>query len=190
MVVRETIRITERMAPPYWALLERQLMRAMADAYQDFYERYFDERGFLLCVERWGGNDGPDDAMESLRRWPLRSLMILDGRASLKEIATNAPTRAPCAHAILICCQACRVFEGSRTQRTHGCVDLAEIFPSRLLDMPSADLAKSRPVSTAATKSRPRCALHYATLHYTRLPYPTLHYITRHYTALQYTTPH
>ena len=109
--------------------------------------------------------------------------------APLKEIATNAPTRAPCAQATLELCQACRVCEGSRTQRTHGCVDLAEIFPSRLLDMPSADLAKSRPVSTAATKSRPRCALHYATLHYTRLPYPTLHYITRHYTALQYTTP-
>ena len=110
--------------------------------------------------------------------------------ASLKEIATNAPTRAPCAHAIWGFYQACRVFEGPRTQRTHGCVDLAEIFPTRLLDMPSADLAKSRPVSTAATKSRPRCALHYATLHYTRLPYPTLHYITRHYTTLQYTTPH
>ena len=109
--------------------------------------------------------------------------------ASLKEIATNAPTRAPCAHAIWICCQACRVFEGSRTQRTHGCVDLAEIFPSRLLDMPSADLAKSRPVSTAATKSRPRCALHDATLHYTR-DYPTLHCTTSHDTTLHYRTPH
>ena len=110
--------------------------------------------------------------------------------ASLKEIATNAPTRAPCAHAILEFCQICRVFEGSRTQRTHGCVDLAEIFPSRLLDMPSADLAKSRPVSTAATKSRPRCALHYGTLHYTRLPYPTLDYTTSHDTTLHYSTPH
>ena len=110
--------------------------------------------------------------------------------ASLKEIATNAPTRAPCAQATFELCRICFVFEGSRTQRTHGCADLDEIFPSRLLDMPSADLAKSRPVSTAATKSRPRCALHYATLHYTRLPYPTLQYITRHYTALQYTTPH
>ena len=28
--------------------------------------------------------------------------------ASLKEIATNAPTRAPCAHAILEFCQICR----------------------------------------------------------------------------------
>ena len=23
----------------------------------------FDERGYLLCVERWGGDDGPDDAI-------------------------------------------------------------------------------------------------------------------------------
>ena len=63
---------------------------------------------------------------------------------SLKEMATNAPTRAPCAPCHLEFSQACRVLEGPRTQRTHGCIDLAEIFPSRLLDMPSVDLAKSR----------------------------------------------
>src|SRR5581483_866321 len=27
--------------------------------------------GFLLCVERWGGDDGPDDAIECCNDWPI-----------------------------------------------------------------------------------------------------------------------
>src|SRR5262249_18851555 len=38
---------------------------------REFYDRYFDERGFMLCVERWGGDDGPDDAIENCAEWPL-----------------------------------------------------------------------------------------------------------------------
>lgn len=59
------------MPPPDWALLERSLLCANAAACREFFDRYFDERGFLLCVERWGGNDGPDDAIESCNDWPL-----------------------------------------------------------------------------------------------------------------------
>ncbi len=59
------------MSPPAWALLERELLRANAAACQEFYERYFDERGYLLCVERWGGDDGPDDAIENCTDWPI-----------------------------------------------------------------------------------------------------------------------
>src|SRR5438445_129825 len=29
-----------------------------------------DERGYLRCVERWGGDDGPDDAIENVNDWP------------------------------------------------------------------------------------------------------------------------
>src|SRR5262249_56262232 len=29
------------------------------------------ERGWLLCVERWGGDDGPDDAIENCTDWPV-----------------------------------------------------------------------------------------------------------------------
>ena len=65
------ISIDQPMSPPSWALMERELLRANTAACQEFFARYFDRSGFLLCVERWGGNDGPDDAMESLRRWPL-----------------------------------------------------------------------------------------------------------------------
>jgi hypothetical protein len=59
------------MAPPAWALLERELLRANAAACEEFFQRYFDDRGFLLCVERWGGDDGPDDAIENCNDWPL-----------------------------------------------------------------------------------------------------------------------
>lgn len=58
------------MPPPEWALLERELLRANTAACQEFYARYFDERGWLLCVERWGGDDGPDDAIENVNDWP------------------------------------------------------------------------------------------------------------------------
>lgn len=67
----EALRIDSPLAPPEWALLERELLRSNAIACQEFFEKYFDERGFLLCVERWGGDDGPDDAMENCNDWPI-----------------------------------------------------------------------------------------------------------------------
>lgn len=63
--------VTTPMAPPAWALLERELLRANSAACREFFSRYFDERGYLLCVERWGGDDGPDDAIENCAHWPL-----------------------------------------------------------------------------------------------------------------------
>lgn len=66
----KTIRIESPMSPPTWALLERELLRANVEACQRFFSRYFDERGYLMCVERWGGDDGPDDAIENLLYWP------------------------------------------------------------------------------------------------------------------------
>ncbi|MBC8291084.1 MAG: hypothetical protein H8E37_12280 [Planctomycetes bacterium] len=65
------ITIDTPMSPPTWALLERQLLDANTKACEEFYEKYFDERGFLLCVERWGGDDGPDDAIENCLHWPI-----------------------------------------------------------------------------------------------------------------------
>ena len=58
------------MSPPEWALLERELLRANTDACEEFFAKYFDDRGWLLCVERWGGDDGPDDAIENCNDWP------------------------------------------------------------------------------------------------------------------------
>ncbi len=63
-----TITIENPTPPPNWALLQRELLRANTAACKEFFSRYFDERGFLLCVERWGGDDGPDDSRHSLVR--------------------------------------------------------------------------------------------------------------------------
>jgi hypothetical protein len=65
------IHVTTPMQPPTWAVLERELLRANAAACREYFAKYFDERGFLLCVERWGGDDGPDDAIECLQDWPI-----------------------------------------------------------------------------------------------------------------------
>ncbi len=65
------LKLDQPMSPPTWALLERELLRTHTDACREFFEKYFDERGFLLCVERWGGNDGPDDAPENVGDWPV-----------------------------------------------------------------------------------------------------------------------
>ena len=66
-----TIRISTPVSPPNWALLERELLQANAQACERFFARYFDERGYLRCVERWGGDDGPDDAIENCNDWPI-----------------------------------------------------------------------------------------------------------------------
>jgi hypothetical protein len=66
-----TLVIEKPMPPPAWAFAQRALLRANAEAAQEFAARYFDDRGFLQCLERWGGNDGPDDAMENLHNWTL-----------------------------------------------------------------------------------------------------------------------
>lgn len=65
------LHVTTPMPPPTWAVLERELLRANAAACREYFEKYFDERGFMLCVERWGGDDGPDDAIECLLDWPI-----------------------------------------------------------------------------------------------------------------------
>ena len=60
---QDTIRISTPMVPPEWALLERELLDATSAAVSEFYEHFFDERGYLLHVARWGALDGTDDAI-------------------------------------------------------------------------------------------------------------------------------
>ncbi len=68
---RTLLRMEKPLAPPTWALLERELLRANSRACREFFNYYFDERGYLKCVPRWGGDDGPDDAIENLADWPV-----------------------------------------------------------------------------------------------------------------------
>ena len=66
-----TLNINTPMPPPHWALLQRRLLRELAEGCRAFFDHYFDDRGFLLCVPRWGGDDGPDDAAENILNWTM-----------------------------------------------------------------------------------------------------------------------
>lgn len=66
-----TLAVNTPTPPPAWALLERELLRAQTLGIQEYYDHYFDERGYLLCIPRWGGNDGPDDAAENFLNWTV-----------------------------------------------------------------------------------------------------------------------
>lgn len=68
--------------------MERALMTSVTDACIAFYSKYFDERGYLLCVPRWGGDDGPDDAIENLTDWPI--LYALGGEEILLDMCKQA----------------------------------------------------------------------------------------------------
>jgi hypothetical protein len=67
----DTLVVEQPMAAPEWAGLQRELLAANATGARAFAEEFLDERGYLTHETRWGGNDGPDDAMENLNNWTL-----------------------------------------------------------------------------------------------------------------------
>lgn len=75
--------LDQPVSPPAWAVAERELIQAASNATKAFSARYVDDRGYLKCVERWGGNDGPDDAMENFGGWTL--LYALGGEEGVLE---------------------------------------------------------------------------------------------------------
>jgi hypothetical protein len=76
------------MAPPAWALLERELLRFNSQACERFAAKYLDERGYLLHTPRWGTLDGPDDAIETFSNWTL--LHALGGSDSVLALYRKA----------------------------------------------------------------------------------------------------
>jgi len=82
------IRVDTPMRPPEWALLQRELFREQLSACEEFFGRYFDARGWLLATERWGSNDGPDDAIENVNNWP--HLHALGGSDRILELYEKA----------------------------------------------------------------------------------------------------
>lgn len=87
-VAAAPLAISTPMEAPTWAVLQRRLLAANAEACEAFYLRYFDERGYFLCFERWGANDGPDDAIENVNDWPL--LHALGAPDRVKAMYTQA----------------------------------------------------------------------------------------------------
>lgn len=76
------------MAPPAWALLERDLLRYNSQAVERFAEKYVDDKGYLLHTIRWGTLDGPDDAIETFYNWTL--LHALGGSDSVLNLYKKA----------------------------------------------------------------------------------------------------
>ena len=65
------ISIDRPMPAPAWALAERELLRRNAEGVDLWASRYLDANGHLRGAANWGIEDGPDDAVESIRNWPL-----------------------------------------------------------------------------------------------------------------------
>ena len=95
------VRIDTHMDPPRWATLERSLLARNVPAAREFFQKYFDDRGYLQVFVRWGANDGPDDAFENFNHWPeLHALgasdeilqMYLKGHEGLLKQYTEAKT--------------------------------------------------------------------------------------------------
>ncbi len=83
------ITIDTPMDPPEWALLQRELLHAHTAACVKFFQRYFDQaNGWLETTVRWGGDDGPDDAIENVNDWP--HVYALGGDTVLKEMYEKA----------------------------------------------------------------------------------------------------
>jgi hypothetical protein len=82
------ISITKPMPAPAWALAERQLLELNGEGVALWASKYLDANGYLLGAANWGIADGPDDAVESIRNWPLAH--ALGGRESIIEMWDKA----------------------------------------------------------------------------------------------------
>lgn len=85
---QKVIELSEPAPAPQWAVAERALLAEASAATDVFYGRYVDDRGYLKCLERWGGNDGADDAMENFEGWTL--LYALGGDENVLSLYEKA----------------------------------------------------------------------------------------------------
>jgi hypothetical protein len=89
LAVDSAITIGAPMDPPEWALLQRELLHAHTAACVKFFRRYFDQAsGWLETTVRFGGDDGPDDAIENVNDWP--HVYALGGDDVLKQMYEKA----------------------------------------------------------------------------------------------------
>ncbi len=83
-----TLRVAMPMPAPEWAVFQRRLLAANAEACEAFYAKYVDGRGWLRVFERWGANDGPDDAAEATNDWAI--LHALGGPDRIRDLYARA----------------------------------------------------------------------------------------------------
>ncbi|UIJ47188.1 hypothetical protein LZK98_09710 [Sphingomonas cannabina] len=76
--------VSTPMAVPDWAVLQRRLLDANAEACEAFYAKYVDADDALRVFARWGANDGPDDAAEATNDWAI--LHALGGSDRILEL--------------------------------------------------------------------------------------------------------
>lgn len=74
---RTQLRIETPVAPPTWALLERELIRANNPACEEFFNYYFDERGYIRATPRGLATMVPTMPLRTWRIWPV--LHVLGG---------------------------------------------------------------------------------------------------------------
>ena len=80
------VTIDTPMTTPRWGILQRQLLAANAAACEAYYARYVGAKDELECFERWGANDGPDDAAEFTNDWvTLHALGAPDSLLTLSQ---------------------------------------------------------------------------------------------------------
>ncbi|HUS58878.1 MAG TPA: hypothetical protein VM141_09520 [Planctomycetota bacterium] len=65
------VSINSQEAPPDWALMQRYLLMENERAARLYFSKYWDERGFFPCIERWSWIDGADDVLQGLANFPL-----------------------------------------------------------------------------------------------------------------------
>jgi hypothetical protein len=85
-----SIEITTPMAPPPWGVMERLLLDEKSQHIEDFYDFYFDERGYLLHTPHWGSVDGVDDLFDIFGDWT--TLYSLGGRQSVLDLYRKGNT--------------------------------------------------------------------------------------------------
>ena len=83
-----TIHISKPMPAPAWALAQRQLLALNAEGAALWAATYLDVNGHLRGAANFGIEDGPDDAVESIRNWPLAH--ALGGPESIIELWDRA----------------------------------------------------------------------------------------------------
>ena len=83
--VAPVMAVGERGPAPDWAILQRRLLTANAAACEAFFAKYVGKDDALQVFERWGANDGPDDAAEATNDWVL--LHALGGSDRLLDLS-------------------------------------------------------------------------------------------------------